>query len=445
MRDVTRWGGAGREHDAERRGAAAVLLVGAGALLVAGSGFRPLTRRWPAALAASVPALLATEAPRPTAAVTLALSGWSLRRAGTADPRSTSGALTLAGLALTSAATVGLVALDRRARRVDLVLAAALRHGGLPGSSAHDGSGPGAPGRPPPPPRWPGWRAVRRFREAGARDVAYGPHGVANTLDVWRRPDLPADARAPVFLQVHGGAWSSGRKEDEALPLLSHLVDRGWVAVAVNYRLGPAARWPAMIDDVRRALAWTREHVAGYGGDPDRLVVGGGSAGAHLAALAALTPDVGPDPGTAGTPVAAAVTSYGIYDLTSDDGSGTLEDLLVGTMMPAPLAEDPGPWTEASPHHRAGPDAPPFFVLHGSGDAVVAPAQSRAFVRRLRAVSAAPVVYAELPHAQHAFDTLPTARTLRCVRAVETFLDAVLGERGAGVTGGARRVVGDGR
>jgi acetyl esterase/lipase len=208
---------------------------------------------------------------------------------------------------------------------------------------------------------------------------------------------------------------------------MAHMVERGWVCVSVDYRLGPAARWPAMIVDVKRAIAWTREHIAAYGGDPDVLAVTGGSSGAHLAALAALTPGRW-QPGFADvdTSVVAAVCLYGIYDLTVDDGSGTLDELLAETMMPTALAEDAHPYAAASPAARVHPGAPPFMILHGTGDAIVVPSQSRAFAARLRAVSRSPVVHAELDHAQHGFDLVPTARTAATVRAIDAFLSAVV-------------------
>jgi hypothetical protein len=74
--------------------------------------------------------------------------------------------------------------------------------------------------------------------------------------------------------------------------------------------------------------------------------------------------------------------------------------------------------------HRAGPDAPPFLVVHGSADTIAGVAQSRRLVRRLREVGA-PVCYAELPRAQHGFDSVRTARTRHTVRAVHRFLSAV--------------------
>jgi len=72
---------------------------------------------------------------------------------------------------------------------------------------------------------------------------------------------------------------------------MSHLAELGWVCVAINYRLSPRSTWPDQIVDVKRALAWTKEHIAEYGGDPDWVAITGGSAGGHLSSLAALTPN----------------------------------------------------------------------------------------------------------------------------------------------------------
>ncbi|MEO9166443.1 MAG: alpha/beta hydrolase, partial [Aquihabitans sp.] len=155
--------------------------------------------------------------------------------------------------------------------------------------------------------------------------VSYGDAGRRNQLDVWRRPDLPADGKAPVLVQVHGGAWMMGNKEQQATPLMAHLADQGWVCVAINYRLSPRATWPDHIVDVKRALAWVKANIADYGGDPDFVTITGGSAGGHLASLAALTPNEAEfQPGfeEADTSLVAAVPFYGVYDFTDRDGTG---------------------------------------------------------------------------------------------------------------------------
>ena len=132
-------------------------------------------------------------------------------------------------------------------------------------------------------------RIYRDYTHDG--DISYGECGSRNHLDIWRRPDLDRGGRAPVLLQVPGGAWMVGNKRGQAHPLMSHLAELGWICVAINYRLSPRSTWPDHIVDVKRAIAWTKEHIAEYGGDPDWIAITGGSAGGHLSSLAALTPN----------------------------------------------------------------------------------------------------------------------------------------------------------
>jgi acetyl esterase/lipase len=274
-----------------------------------------------------------------------------------------------------------------------------------------------------------GWR--RRY--AGSRDISYGDAGKRNLLDIWRRPDLSTDGKAPVILQIHGGAWVTGQKTGQAYPLLSHLAERGWVGVAINYRLSPRSTWPDQIVDVKRALAWIRANIAQYGGDPEFVVVTGGSAGGHLTALAGLTvndPLFQPGFEEDDTSVEAAVPFYGVYDFTNRDQIGRAEMIpfLETRVMKSKLADDRQRWEAASPICRIRPDAPPFFVVHGTNDSLVPVEQARRFAGDLRKESAKPVVYAELPGAQHAFDVFASTRTLQTVHAVERFLAVVYGE-----------------
>jgi acetyl esterase/lipase len=208
--------------------------------------------------------------------------------------------------------------------------------------------------------------------------------------------------------------------------------------VAINYRLSPRAQWPDHIVDVKRALAWTKANIAEHGGDPSFVAITGGSAGGHLAALAALTPDgLGFQPGfeDADTSVAAAVPFYGVYDFTNRDRTAghALVPFLERRVMRSRLADNWVVWDEASPLSHVRPDAPPFFVLHGANDVLVPVEQARSFARALRAASRNPVAYAELPRAQHGFDVLPSVRVHHTVRAVERFLAVVRSEHG-GVT-----------
>ena len=342
-----------------------------------------------------------------------------------------------AGLALTAASWAGLVGLDRVASRADDVLEAAL----VEGLGADYRSRMAATFAPPedvlvtrrqvanplPP--------LRR-RYATTRDVPYGEFGRRNHLDVWRRSDLPDDAGAPVLIQVHGGAWMTGSKEQQGAALMGHLAERGWVSVALNYRLAPRSTWPDQIVDVKRAIAWVKDHIAEYGGDPDFVVITGGSAGGHLSSLAALTAGVDAfQPGfeDADTSVRAAVPMYGVYDFTNRDRTGRadMEDVLSRLVFKSRLADARDVWEQASPMSWVGPDAPPFFITHGENDSLVPVEQARSFARMLREASGQPVVYAELPRAQHGFDLFSSVRTLHTLQAIDRFLAVVRTAHGA--------------
>ncbi|WP_292980462.1 alpha/beta hydrolase [Mycobacterium sp.] len=264
-------------------------------------------------------------------------------------------------------------------------------------------------------------------------DISYGEHGARNHLDIWRRPDLDRGGKAPVLLQVPGGAWMVGSKRQQAYPLMSHLAELGWVCVAINYRLSPRSTWPDQIIDVKRALAWTKEHIAEYGGDPDWVAITGGSAGGHLSALAALTandPQFQPGFEDADTSVQAAVPFYGLYDFTRKEAIHTLMAPILGKyVFKLRRPELIEAFKAASPITYISPDAPPFFVLHGTNDSLIPVEQGRAFSKRLQEVSRQPVAYAELPFAQHAFDIFGSVRARHSALAVEQFLAEIYSKR----------------
>ena len=260
------------------------------------------------------------------------------------------------------------------------------------------------------------------------RNLRYAPGaGRRHLLDVYR-PRVDVND-APVLLQLHGGAWVIGDKAQQGLPLMLHLAARGWVCVANNYRRSPVATFPDHLVDCKAALAWIREHIAEYGGNPDFVVVTGGSAGGHLSALLALTandPEYQPGFETVDTSVTACVPFYGIYDLAElfgqsrgpAGGAERFQRMVMGTT----IAESPEVFERASPLHRVDADAPPFFVVHGSRDNLAPVTQARRFVAALRSSSREPVLSAELPGASHAFDVFHSVRTANAVLGVERFL-----------------------
>ncbi|BBY99013.1 alpha/beta hydrolase [Mycolicibacterium fallax] len=279
--------------------------------------------------------------------------------------------------------------------------------------------------------------ARRRYVER-ADVVRYGPHR-ANRADIWRRHDMKPNAKAPVLVNIPGGAWVIGMRRPQAYPLLGHLADEGWVCVSIGYRVSPLHTWPNQIVDVKRALAWVHEHIAEYGGDPDFIAVSGGSAGGHMCALAALTandPAWQPGFADADTSVAAAVPVYGRYDMLSTEGVGRglfVKMLLRWLVMKKDYRTHPEIYADASPINHVHADAPPFFVLHGSNDSLIPVEEARDFVAALTPASTAPVVYAEIPGAQHAFDLFGSSHGHYTAVAIARFLDWVRGMREQGL------------
>lgn len=323
------------------------------------------------------------------------------------------------GLGITLVSWIGLVVLVMQGRRSTRTMHAVV------GSMA--GVGPW--------PKVPWWHVllpfpVRTARVRVIRDVVYARiAGRRLKLDVY----MPKGdrRRRPAVLQIHGGAWVLGDKRTQGIPLLTHLADNGWVGFNVNYRLSPGATFPDHLVDLKRALAWIREHADDYGVDPGFVVVTGGSAGGHLTALMALTQnDPAYQPGFEGadTSVQAAVPFYGIYDFTNRLGTQQREfrtRLLQPHIMKAYFADEPERFHEASPLDRVCADAPPFLVVHGNRDTLAPLADARLFVERLAAISSAPVLLAEISGAQHAFDVFPSPRAVPVIEGVERFLDAI--------------------
>ncbi len=260
------------------------------------------------------------------------------------------------------------------------------------------------------------------------RDVPYTEGGRRAHLDI-RRPKDRDLGKAPVLIQIHGGGWTIGNKEQQGLLLMNRMAQQGWVCVSANYRLAPKHLFPTQIVDVKRAIAWVHENIAEFGGDPSYVVITGGSAGGHLASLAALTPglaDYQPGFEDSDTSVSGCVPFYGVYDLGGITEHRSAVDMRDRFLGPRVFGKDPRThldhFVQASPLAQVGAHAPDFFVIHGSNDTVVSVNQARAFVAALREKSDASVTYAELPGAQHAFDVFSSIRSQHTIAAVQRWL-----------------------
>lgn len=275
------------------------------------------------------------------------------------------------------------------------------------------------------------WLRPFDYKREGVREhsnLAYGDAGKRNLLDVYH-PQEPREGGFPILLQVHGGAWMIGEKEQQGKPLMYHMALRGWMCVAINYRLSPKDAFPAHIIDVKKAIAWIKENAAEYGGNPDYIAVTGGSAGGHLSSLAALTPNLAEyQPGfeDVDTTLQAAVPLYGVYDFLDRAKVRTemsMESIVADRVMQCTPEENYALWETGSPISHVSDSAPPMFVIQGTHDTLVWVEEARTFVAALREVSQQPVVYGELPGAQHAFDVFHSLRVEHTINAVGQFLE----------------------
>jgi acetyl esterase/lipase len=333
------------------------------------------------------------------------------------------------GLTITLVSWAGLIMMIRAANRTRQVFNAALDD--ALGPQWRDRVEPGDATEVPVGIEWARVWMPFHFKRAGVertRDLQYVDDGLRrHRLDIYRRPGAPAGA--PVLLQIHGGAWMVGNKEQQGLPLVYHLASRGWVCVAINYRLSPKGTWPDHIVDCKLALKWVREHIAEFGGDPDYVVVTGGSAGGHLTAMMGLTagdPQFQPGFEDVDTSVRAMVPFYGVFDWRDRYGlrgrRDPLRRMLERYVVKRKRDDVPDVFDNASPLSHVRADAPPALVVHGTLDTLAPVEEAREFVRRLREVSDAPVVYAELRGAHHAFEIFHSIREMHTVAGVDQFL-----------------------
>lgn len=184
-------------------------------------------------------------------------------------------------------------------------------------------------------------------------DLAYGPRP-RQRVDAY----LPGQAKGPILLMVHGGAWAFGDKREAAmiLPKVRHWTAQGFVVVSVNYRMLPQADPLEQARDVARALAFVQGKAAGWGADPQRVVLMGHSAGAHLVALLDASPALAREQG--------AQPWRGTVAL--DSAAMDLPRLMQARHLPLydrAFGSDPAYWQATSPALQVAPDAPPLLAI----------------------------------------------------------------------------------
>ncbi len=193
-----------------------------------------------------------------------------------------------------------------------------------------------------------------------------------------------ADHPRPVMLAIHGGAWTTGTK----LSMYRHariLANRGYLVMAIDYRLAPVHKWPAQIHDCKHAVRWIRENATKYNADPERVYAFGYSAGAHLAALLATT---GAEDGLEGI-VTTPFSKHSSKIHGAIAGGAPTEFSWIGQeattlkyWLGATKSENPEVYAAASPTTYITADDPPMVFFHGIQDNLVPLTSPEAFIAR---------------------------------------------------------------
>lgn len=241
-------------------------------------------------------------------------------------------------------------------------------------------------------------------------DVVYaGDHGIERKLDIYRPR---GEAKRAAILFFHGGGWRGGAKEGMR-PDAQNMANEGYVGIPVQYRLSGQAPYPAHIHDVKAAIRWVRAHAADLDIDPEKIILWGSSAGAHLSLLAAGTPNQpefegdGPHQ-VVSTAVAAVIAVHPPVEFHTGESVSrhtTPCTNLLGENAPAEACKAASPMTYVSEAF------PPTLLLHGTRDQLVNHAASQAFFEAMRGAKATVDMHLFNGH-NHGFAALPSMRAL---------------------------------
>jgi acetyl esterase/lipase len=235
------------------------------------------------------------------------------------------------------------------------------------------------------------WLDAIVLKDGGTRRVAsglsYGPHP-RDVLDLYA-PSRPR-APLPILFFVYGGGWNSGRRQEYSA-VGRALARLGFLVSISDYRVFPEVRFPHFLDDNALALRWLDTHAAEYGGDRQRIVLAGQSAGAYNAVMLGLQParfglaDLVPY-------IRAVVGLAGPYDFYPFDVKESIDAF--------GEAEEP---ELSQPINLVTPEAPPMFLAHGDRDTKVGPYHTVRLAKKLRE---ARVRVVEKHYAQNRHETM---------------------------------------
>ena len=238
------------------------------------------------------------------------------------------------------------------------------------------------------------------------KDIEYkNINGKSLQIDIYRPKNIVKPA--PLLVFIHGGSWSHGKRSDYLVYLLA-FAKKGYMTATVSYRLLKDGPYPACAEDITDAVQWFFRNGEKFGYDPDRIALIGGSAGAHLALLAAYEwkkPGISADTGKVPLVphrIKAVVDIYGPIDLTTEYAKN---QRLVINLIGHPYSETPQLYKEASPIQYLDKNDPPTMILHGTSDNLVPYSQSDLLKAKLDSLGV-PNVYYKVPFWPHAMDVV---------------------------------------
>jgi acetyl esterase/lipase len=200
---------------------------------------------------------------------------------------------------------------------------------------------------------------------------------------------MPREGKGPFpcVVCVHGGGWRAGKRQD-LTRLTETLASKGFVAATVTYRLAPAHRFPAQIEDCKAAVRWLRANASKYHINPAKIGAVGFSAGGHLVSLLGTADKESGLEGDEGnldqsSRVQAVVSYFGPTDFTTKNWSADVEKAFLIPFLGGSFQDQPAAYKKASPITYVSKDDPPFLFFHGDQDKLVGVDQSQKLAKKL--------------------------------------------------------------
>ncbi|MCF6285898.1 MAG: alpha/beta hydrolase [Candidatus Hydrogenedentes bacterium] len=252
-------------------------------------------------------------------------------------------------------------------------------------------------------------------------DIVYGMGGDTELkLDLYSPKNLSGPVPGMIF--IHGGGWSSGKRQDYKI-YTTKFAEQGYVVATVTYRLREAGYFPNCVEDVKCAVRWMRKHAKKLNVDPNRIAVIGGSAGGHLSMMVGYSSDVSTLEGTGGhegvsSAVQAVIDLYGPADFSIPPERN---HRLITTFLQGRYEDNIERYVAASPITYVDPSDPPTLIFHGTVDTLVPVRQSDRLAEKFQELGM-DYWYDRIDGWPHAMDVAQVVND-RVVKVVSAFLE----------------------